>query len=241
MKILLPFKFNIKLFLLLSLAFILSTIIGTVSHEFGHYTVAKYLGYSSTVSYGYTVWDDNNTMPFIDSTFSKYSNEIESNHDFPGKQEFDLIQKKQMKDDFWITLCGPIQTMLTGTIGFLLLLNQRKKIFETKRIKLYQWFCVFLSLFWLRQFANLVTWTIGYLVNGKFSSNGDEIRLAISLRLPKETIAISTAVIGLAVLIFVIFRIIPIDKRIIFISAGLFGGIFGYLFWLVWVGPILMP
>ena len=146
-----------------------------------------------------------------------------------------------MKDAFWITLGGPIQTMLTGTIGFLLLLNQRRKFIETKNIKLYQWVCIFLSLFWLRQFANLVTWTIGYFINGKFSSNGDEVGLALSLKVPKGTIAISTALIGLAVLTFVIFKIIPIDKRITFISAGLFGGIFGYLFWLVWVGPILMP
>lgn len=235
------FKFDIKLFLFLSLAFILSTIVGTVSHEFGHYTVAKYLGYSSSVSYGYTNWDDNRTRPFIDSTYSKYNDQIVSNADFPRKKEFQVIQQKQMKDDFWITLGGPIQTMLTGTIGLILLLFQRKKIFDTNRINFYQWFCIFLCLFWLRQFANLVTWTIGYFINGKFSLNGDEIGLALSLKLPKETLALSTAIIGLAVLIFVIFRIIPINKRITFISAGLLGGIFGYAFWLFWVGPILMP
>ena len=241
MKILLPFKFDRKLFFFLSLAFILSTIVGTVSHEFGHYTVAKSLGYSSTISYGYTNWDDNNTRTLIDSTFSKYSNEIESNLDFPRKKEFELIQEKQMEDNFWIILGGPIQTMLTGTIGFLLLLYQRKKVYETNSIKLYDWFLIFLSLFWLRQFANLVTWTIGYFINGNFSLKGDEIGLAISLGLPKETLVILTALIGFAILTFVIFKIIPIDKRITFISAGLFGGIFGYFFWLVWVGPILMP
>ncbi|WP_462221836.1 hypothetical protein [Ferruginibacter sp.] len=225
----------------MSLAFILSTIIGTVSHEFGHFTVAKSLGYSSTVSYGYTNWDDSKTRPFIDSVFSKYSKELEANLDFPRKKEFDLIQERQRKDAFWITLGGPIQTMLTGTIGLLLLLTQRRKILETKSIKLYQWLCIFLSLFWLRQFANLVTWTVGYFINGEFSLDGDEVRLALSLGLPKATLAVSSAIIGLAILTFVIFKIIPIDKRITFISAGLFGGIFGYLFWLVWVGPILMP
>jgi hypothetical protein len=241
MNISLPFKFDIKLFLFLALAFILSTIIGTVSHEYGHYTVAKSLGYSSTVSYGYTNWHDSKTRPFIDSIFSKYSKELEANLDFPRKKEFDLIQDKQTKDAFWITLGGPIQTMLTGTIGLLLLLTQRRIIRETKSIKIYQWLCIFLSLFWLRQFANLVIWIIGYFINGKFSLNGDEVGLALFLNLPKGTIAISTALIGLAVLFFVIFRIIPVDKRITFISAGLLGGIFGYLFWLIWFGPIIMP
>lgn len=225
----------------MSLAFILSTIVGTVSHEYGHHTVAKYLGYSSKVSYGYTNWHNHETRPFIDSTYSKYSKEIESNVDFPRKKEFDLIQEKEMRDGFWITLGGPTQTMLTGTIGFFLLLNQRRKILETKSIKPFQWLYIFLSLFWLRQFANLVTWIIAYFITGQFSLNGDEVGLALSLKLPKATLAVSTGIIGLAVLIFVIFRIIPIDKRITFISAGLFGGIFGFLIWLFWVGPILMP
>ena len=225
----------------MSLAFILATIIGTVSHEYGHFAVAKSLGYSSTVSYGYTNWDDSETRPFIDSIFLKYSKELEANLDFPRKKEFDLIQDKQMKDSFWITLGGPIQTMLTGTIGVLLLLNQKRKILKTNAINPYQWLCIFLSLFWLRQLANLVTWTIGYFINGKFSLYGDEIGLALSLKLPKGTIAISTSLIGLAILTFVIFKIIPVDKRITFISAGLLGGIFGYVFWLFWVGPILMP
>lgn len=225
----------------MSLAFSLSTVIGTVSHEYGHYTVAKSLGYSSTVSYSYINWYDNKTIPFVDSVFSKYSKELESNLDFPGKKEFEKIQDKQIKDSFWITLGGPIQTMLTGTIGFILLQHQRKKIFETKSIHLYRWLCIFLALFWLRPLANSVTWTIGYFINGKFSLNGDVIKLALSLGLPKETLAVSTAIIGFAVLIFVIFKIIPSDKRFTFISAGLFGGIFGYLFWLSWVGPILMP
>ena len=225
----------------MSLGFILSTIIGTVSHEYGHYTVAKSLGYSSTVSYGYTNWDDNNTRPFIDSTYSKYSNEINLNIDYPRKSEFDQIQQKLIKDDFWITLGGPIQTMLTGTLGLILLLNQRAKILRTQRINLYQWFCIFLSLFWLRQFTNLVTWVIGYFIKGKFSLNGDEIGLALSLGLPKETLAVCTAIIGLLILIFVVLKIIPVDKRITFISAGLFGGIFGYLFWLYCIGPIVMP
>ena len=225
----------------MSLAFFISTIVGTVSHEFGHFTVAKYLGYTSTVSYGYTNWDDNNTRPFIDSTFSKYSKEIQFNLDYPRKNEFDQIRQTQNKDEFWITLGGPIQTMLTGTLGLLLLLNQRTRIFKSQRINVYQWLCIFLSLFWLRQFANLVTWIIGYFIKGKFSLKGDEIKLALSLGLPKETLAVLTAIVGLLILIFVVFKVIPIDKRITFISSGFFGGIFGYLFWLYWVGPIVMP
>lgn len=219
----------------------LTTIIGTVSHESGHYAVARSLGYASTISYAYTGWDDAATRPFIDSAFSKYALEITSNLEFPGKPAFDLIQQQQTKDGFWITVGGPVQTMLTGTIGLLLLLSQRRKILATNRLQLCQWCYLFLSLFWLRQVVNLVTWITRYYSNGKFSSNGDEIRLAMALKLPKEALIVPTALTGVAVLMFVIFRIIPIGQRITFITAGLAGGILGYVFWLDWIGPIVMP
>lgn len=48
------FDFDKKLFLYLSLTFLLMTVIGTVSHEYGHYTAGKILGIDSTVSYGMT-------------------------------------------------------------------------------------------------------------------------------------------------------------------------------------------
>jgi hypothetical protein len=215
--------------------------VGTVSHEYGHYAVAKYLGYSSKVSYGYTNWNDKATDQFIDSTYLNYSKEIELQLDFPGKNKFYLIQQKQIKDEFWITLGGPSQTMLTGTLGFLLIFSQRKKIRNANALSVYQWVIIFLSLFWLRQLANVVTWIAGYFFKGQFSLNGDEIGLAIHLGLPTGSISIITAFIALCLLIFIIFKILPAKIRLTFISAGLFGGVFGYFFWLFSIGPILLP
>ena len=237
----LPVKFDIKLFLFLSLAFTIFTVIGTVSHEFGHYAVAKSLGYTASVSYGYTDWSDLKTKPFMDSMYKKYAVASDVKSDFPEKEKFNTIQNKLDEDDYLITLGGPVQTMLTGTIGLFLLFNQRRKVNATNKINLYQWFCIFLTMFWLRQLANAVTWVMGYFINGKFSTNGDEIIIASSLNFPIGSIVFATAVIAFSILLFIIFKIVPLHKRITFILAGLFGGIFGYLFWLVWVGPILMP
>ena len=160
---------------------------------------------------------------------------------FPEKNKFHLIQKKQIKDGFWITLGGPFQTMLTGTVGFLLIFFQRKKIRNANALSFFQWIIIFLSLFWLRQFANLVTWVAGYVFKGQFSLNGDEIGLAIHLGLPIGAISIITAFIALGLLSFIIFKILPVNIRLTFILAGLAGGIFGYFFWLIWIGPILLP
>ncbi len=237
----LQLKFDIKLFAFLSLAFIISTTVGTVSHEYGHYAAAKYLGYSSKVSYGYTNWYDKATDQFMDSANLKYSKEIELKLDFPGKHKFYLIQKKQNKDAFWITFGGPFQTMLVGTVGFLLVFFQRKKIRKSSVLLFSQWIIIFLSLFWLRQLANLVTWVAGYFFKGQFSLNGDEIGLAINLGMPIGTILIITAFIAISLLSFIIFKILPPNIRLNFILAGLFGGVVGYFVWLFWIGPILLP
>ena len=150
MDTILVVKFELKNFIFLFLSFIFFTIFGTLSHEFGHYIVAKAKGYSARVSYGYATWEDKKNQPFIDSTYEKYYREIEANRSFPEKKKYDQVLSKQSNDGFWITWGGPIQTMLTGTIGFWLLLLQRRKMIETQRINLYQWLLVFLSLFWLR-------------------------------------------------------------------------------------------
>src|SRR5437870_3363662 len=77
-------------------------------------------------------------------------------------------------DDFWITAGGLLETMLTGTIGLGFLFSFRKD----NATKLYfgQWFLIFISLFWLRQTANFVTWIGGYFFTGKFSQRSDEIQ-----------------------------------------------------------------
>ena len=237
----LQLKFDIKLFALLFLAFVISTILGTISHEYGHYAVAKYLGYSSTISYGYTNWNDKATDQFMDSTYSNYSKEIELQLEFPRKKEFDLVAKKQIHNGFWIILGGPFQTMLTGTLGFLFVLYHRKKIRNENALSISQWVIVFLCLFWLRQIANLVTWVAGYFFKGKFSLGGDEIGLAIHAGLPMGAILSITACIALGILVFIIFKILPFNIRLTFILAGFSGGIFGYFFWLFWIGPILLP
>lgn len=49
--------------LLFSLAFFLTAIVGTVSHECGHYAMAKFLGHNAEMSYNYTsLTDDAETV-----------------------------------------------------------------------------------------------------------------------------------------------------------------------------------
>ena len=58
---------NKKLFLYLTLTFIVATVVGTLSHEFGHYIVAKSLGYDADIHYAFTTWDRDDSDALTDS------------------------------------------------------------------------------------------------------------------------------------------------------------------------------
>ncbi len=223
--------------------FIVFAVIGTLSHEAGHYFAAKALGYDAKISYAYTFWFNKDTTEnaFVTSVFEKYGNLIKKEKEFPEKEKFLRIAHKRNYDGFWITLWGPLQTMLTGTLGFLLIIFFRKSFYTTNQLRLWQWLLVFFSLFWLRQICNIVMWTGDYLLKGEFRERMDEIHIANHFHLPIGTIIGITALISVIIASIVIFKFIPLIQRKTFIVSGLIGGIIGYVLWIVVLGPVVMP
>jgi len=201
-----------RLFIWLFISFIAATVIGTLTHELGHYLVAESLGYDATLHYGSTGWQPANPEQAVNSS-----------------------------DGFWILIGGPLETMLTGTIGLVLLFSSRKLFDNVTKLSFGQWFSIFISLFWLRQLANLVGGLGLYFVNGTISSHSDEIRVAKYLQLPDLSISILTAMIGAIVLAVIIFKFVPNKQRLTFIASGLASGLTGYYLWLVLLGKYLMP
>lgn len=203
------YKFDARLFAILSLAFIGATIIGTIAHEAGHYMVAQLLGYEASIHYAYT--------------------------DFHGTRQFSDL------DALLISLGGPVQTMLMGTIGLLVILFCRNQWRFFTVLKAGQWFWIFVALFWLRQTANLATSVPSWISNGRFSSYSDETHIAQYFGLPKPALVIATGLAGLCVLCYIVFWVIPKPQRLTFLLSGLTGGIAGYVFWIVLFGKYIMP
>lgn len=201
--------FEKKLATCLTLGFIFATVAGTLSHEWGHYIVAKSLGYQVAINYAST-YRTGGTYP-------------------------------TPADNFWFTLGGPVQTMLTGTVGLLLLFSFRKSFQSKQKLSFRQWCLIFITLFWLRQTANLMVGLGMYLFTGRLSERSDEVKLARYWQLPGETISIITGALGAMVLAVVIFTFIPERQRLTFVISGLIGGVAGYLLWLEWLGPVIMP
>lgn len=211
MNKLINLKIDTQLLLYLIVAFIFATIIGTLSHEYGHFFAAKSIGLDAKVHYAYVTFSNYNFMEITDFK------------------------------EILLLLGGPLQTILTGIIGLCLLFANKSKILLLDKLNLKYWIYVFLSLFWLRQTANFVMYLVGFFIRGTFSGRGDEIRLAIFFQIPEWSILFITALLGLIITVYVILKFIPINQRLTFILAGLIGGISGYCIWLESVGQLIMP
>src|SRR5690606_36717410 len=120
-----------------------------------------------------------------------------------------------------VTIGGPLQTMLTGTIGLLILL-WRKKFISKNGMKPLDWLAIFLSLFWLREVFNLITSIGGELIspNGTWFG-GDELYISQGLNLWNGTIPIILATFGIIISTYIIFKILPKKIRLTFILSGL--------------------
>ena len=165
----------------------------------------------------------------------------------PQKQE--LLDHYQYLTDqepdvnrLWLNIGGPLQTITTGLIGFGLLLRRRK--FHALLFNRTDWLLVFLSLFWLRQPFNLLMAITSKILLGNesfFGTGNDEVKIARELNIWDGAVSISTAIIGLAISLFVIFKIVPQPSRSKFILGGLIGGIVGFILWMYILGPLILP
>lgn len=135
---------------------------------------------------------------------------------------------------FLITLGGPIQTVLTGTIGYFLLNKSVKKngSFTTTD---YLWF--FLSLFWLRQVFNLLYGFIQALFLGNSNLfGGDELKLSLYLDLPSGFFSILFAFIGIFICYRTFFHLLSKKERALLIISGALGSLIGFWFWVIKFG-----
>jgi len=104
------------------------------------------------------------------------------------------------------------------------------------------WLAVFLSLFWLRQVANLlVGFGMALWTGMPYYFGGDEYYISVMMGLHDGTIGLVTGFLGFLVAVFVVFYTVPRHLRFSFILAGFVGSTLGYIGWLHWLGPVLIP
>ena len=232
-------KFEIKHFVFFTISFLFFTIIGILSHEYGHILVAKSYGYKTYLHYGSMHFDYERTEEYVElETFYNSNKEgiLDGSIIYPPNN-LKNYNDKLKSNGFWITVGGPTQTMLTGILGLVILYFRKDK----KTFQFVDWLAVFLSLFWLREVFNLLTGLIqGFFFNKKYFG-GDEFGISQYLELPTGTVSIILGFLGLLISLTVIFKIVPKINRFTFILSGLVGGLSGFYLWGFILGPILLP
>ena len=216
---------------LLSITFVVFTVVGTLSHEYGHIAVARSLGYHTTLHYASMNWYKSAVVKDIDDQLKI------------GKRLVDVDHTKPKNHVLWVAMGGPAQTMLTGLLG-LFLLSKRRKTKRHRAFGFIDWFLVFLTLFWLRQVFNVIMIVAkGYLNNkpNYFVGNGDEIRISNMLGLPSYSIAVALGVIGFIICTQVVFKYVLKKDQPTFLLSGIIGGGLGYFLWMELIGPIVLP
>ena len=233
-----------RLFALLALSFVLATIVGTVSHELGHYAVSKCYGFSPKLHYASVSFDG---APYkyevFDSLYKADESKILAKKSSPEKEYFLHYRSELGKTigirDLIIRMSGPLQTMITGSLGVLWLWYYRKKIRTETELSVKQWFGVLIAFFWSRQLAILLQKIVNYVMCR--NSRGDEERIAYHLQVNQWILITLWGIIGAAILSWVVFYIIPKQQRFTFIMAGLAGSTLGFVVWMLWLGPALLP
>ena len=242
MKKIIPFVWNTKSFFFLFFGFILFTIIGTLTHECGHYLASRFLGFKGgKIGYAYTEIGENDYTTAYRKAIKQYGVEIANHSDFPGMKQFETDKDKSQRDWLLVGIAGPLETILTGSIGLIILIVYRNKFLNSDSLSPIQWMSILVTLFWLRGSFNLMTWLCTFLLTGKKLIRSDEFFISMNLGLGPLTISILSAISGILVLLYVLFRIIPVRQRLTFLCAGFTGGIAGALLWLVFLGPKIMP
>jgi FtsH-binding integral membrane protein len=122
----------------------------------------------------------------------------------------------------------------------MLLLVYIKRFITSERVHFIGWTLVFISLFWLRQVANLFMVVMSLLLKGQPSQSGDEMLLANHLHINIWTIQLVTGLIGLSIFAIII-RYLPKTVIMTFLISGLIGGVLGYYLWLIKFGQYIMP
>lgn len=227
-----------KYFITFIIAFILITPIGTISHELGHLFVAKSLGYNTTLHHSSVNWD-NELLKNLKTQYEKFKLQIENDLPFEGQQEYEINIKVLNREKLLMLLGGVAQTIIFGLVAFLLLLY--RVFIKKKNFTSIDWLLSFVSLFWIREPANLVLSIIkGIKLKNNIYFYGDEAKIAKLLGLHEGFLLLPLTIIAILISLMIL-KIIPNNRKKEFIIAALIGCPIGYVLWMIIIGPIILP
>jgi hypothetical protein len=215
--------------------FVILPTVGTLSHEAGHIAVARWLGYETRLHYA--------SMSVFTDPGAVYAGRC----GLPPAGEADLAAyaecrgQEEHRESLLISLGGPLQTMLTGTIGLVWLLWDRRKRAD-KPLGRAGWCAVLLSVLWSRQVFNQLRYGLDWM-QGEIDvpTGGDEEWISHLLGIPHWSMLAASGLIGLIVCSVVVGYGVPAPQRRPLLIGGIAGAVAGYVLWMGLIGPYLLP
>lgn len=204
---------NLKIFLY----FFVAAIAGTLLHECGHALVAMYFGFHPQVHYAYCSYGSTNDWKLVEEGKLMY-------YTYP--------------QTIWMTLGGPLQTILTGTIGLVgLWVLSRRTTVDAWNTKHLLW--IALTYFYSRTIFVSVVLIYGLYI-GNLYRGSDESKLLSYWEINPLTGNLVMLIVSSAILAYATFVLVK-KHRLQLIIFGALGSAVGAWFWLYYAGKWILP
>jgi hypothetical protein len=226
------------------LVFLPMAFLGTQLHELGHWTVAEYYGFEPELHYGSVSYHESEKYRLYQHYLSIYWNDSTDQEAFKKSEHWPFVERTFLETVF-VTLGGPAQNMIFGTIGLIWLWALRRRRRLEYSLAAMEWGVVILALFWSRQVFNGLTGIVYWVVQGYWAVRGDESRLSRDISnlvtpMPTWTVNAITGILGLVACLLVV-KWFPASHRRHLLVAAPVSCIVGFIIWYYLLGPWLMP
>lgn len=127
----------------IAILFIAFTIVGTLTHELGHYAAGKSSGLNCTIHFASCrciAPSEEYRMKYARDLRAKYGSR-DSIPTTAWQEYHSFIKSLPVIDRLWTTVGGPLQTVATGLFGFVgLLIRRRKHHLKNLLVLIGSWF-----------------------------------------------------------------------------------------------------
>jgi len=222
----------LKKFIFLTFGFILIILSGYYLNETIKKITAKTIGYESRYVHAFVRCMFHNDS--LNNSFLKiresYRNSGDTSQSFRKDKEWLKLVKINERDYALIESSGNLFTLSISLFGLLTWLIRRKKKII---IKWFDWIFLILSLFFLRE-----TVVIGFDLT-QMAKLCDEAKFWDFFGLHWFVPDIILFCLGIILLGFIIFYVVPKNYRLSFFLSGFFGSILSFFLIVRYVGPLL--
>lgn len=195
---------KLKIPLLIFLSFVLVVPIGTLSHEMGHVFAAEILGYDTEIYYA------------------------SMDHHGTGSYFF-----SPTKDDFLISLFGPLQSIVVSFIGLYFIRKGRVRKIGGNALSMKTLLLLLLALFAGRE----IFICLQMILLPANSITTDESKIADFLKLDPNLLSVIILTVAILICSYAVIKCVERKFWLRFVLLGALGSFIGFYLWMEVFGP----